>query len=53
MIPVTCSLVEPGVDAANTLLAAITLFLGPLGLTTILNPLSNLLGWVRALAGCP
>ncbi len=53
MIPVTCSLVEPVVGLFNTMLALITQILSPLGLSTLLNPLSNLAGWIRGLAGCP
>ncbi len=53
MVPVTCSLAEPVLDVFNTLLAFMTQVLGPLGLSTVLNPISNALGWLRALAGCP
>lgn len=53
MIPVTCSMVEPVVGAFNTVLALLTQFLGPLQLSTVLNPISDLLGCIRALAGCP
>lgn len=53
MVPVTCSLVDPVVGLFNTFLALMTQVLGPVGLSTVLNPISNFLGWVRALAGCP
>lgn len=53
MVPITCSLVEPFTDAANFLLALFTQVLGPSGLSGILSPLSNLIGLLRGLAGCP
>ncbi len=52
MPPITCSIVEPFVGAVNTILAIMTQFLGPLGLSAILNPLSNFISSVRGLAGC-
>ena len=53
MIPITCYLVELPVDAINTVMAVISQLLGPIGLTTLLTPLSQLLGCIRGLAGCP
>ena len=53
MTPITCSLVEPIVGAGNTLLALLTQVLGPIGLSVILTPISNFLGLIRGLAGCP
>ena len=53
MTPITCTLVDPFVTIFNAVLALLTQFLGPLGLTAILTPVSDLAGLIRGLAGCP